>query len=359
LNQSLTGSGAIYAWFYSLLGARIALDRGSVIIIAENSAMCRFRSIVTAMLLGVFALAPVIVLAQSPSCDKRVNNTNKKLLECVTLDGVREHQAAFQAIADGNGGIRSEGTPGYSDSVGYIVQRMTAAGYDVTIEEFNTPTTTWNVFAETRKGNRNNVIMVGAHLDSVAAGPGIQDNGSGSAAILEVAEQMAKVKPRNTVRFAWWGAEESGLAGSMDYVNNLTPEEKDDIAMYLNFDMVGSPNFVRFIYNGAGVPCAIQSFFEAYYANHDLAFELIPAIDFLSAHQTFIDAGIPAGGLFTGAEGIKTPEQAAVFGGVAGSQYDPCYHLACDTFDNVNLEVLDQNADAIAAAVLFYAMKKN
>jgi hypothetical protein len=308
------------------------------------------------MLLCVFALAPVIVLAQSQSCDNRVNNTNKKLLECVTVDGVREHQAAFQAIADNNGGTRSVGTSGYSDSVDYVVQRMTAAGYDVTVQSFNS---TWNVFAETQEGSPNNVIMVGAHLDSVAAGPGIQDNGSGSAAILEVAEQMAKVKPRSKVRFAWWGAEESGLLGSMHYVDNLTQEEKDNIAMYLNFDMIGSPNFVRFIYNGVGVPCAIQSFFEGFYAHRDLAYELIASTAFSSAHQTFINAGIPSGGLFTGAEVIKTPEQAAIFGGTAGDQYDPCYHLACDTFDNVSLMVLDQNADAIAAAVLFHAMKKN
>ena len=99
-------------------------------------------------------------------------------------------------------------------------------------------------------GDPDNVVMVGAHLDSVNAGPGIQDNGSGSAAILEVAEQMAKVKPTNTLRFAWWGAEESGLVGSSDYVAGLSSEELDQIALYLNFDMIGSPNYVFFIYDG-------------------------------------------------------------------------------------------------------------
>lgn len=323
--------------------------------------MLTSKSFFPVMLLFVVTFVSTSVLGKSPSCDNRANNTNKKLLECVTLDGVREHQAALQSIADGNSGIRSVGTSGYSDSVDYVVQRMTAAGYDVTLQEFDAPgpISTYNVFAETQKGDPKDVIMVGAHLDSVNTGPGIQDNGSGSAAILEVAEQMANVKTRNKVRFAWWGAEESGLAGSDHYVHTLSPEEKDNIAMYLNFDMIGSPNFVRFIYDGEGVPCSIQSFFEGFYANHDLEYELISPTAYSSAHQTFIDAGIPSGGLFTGATVIKTPEQAAIFGGTAGDQYDPCYHLACDTFDNVSLEVLDQNSDAIAAAILYFAKQKN
>jgi Zn-dependent M28 family amino/carboxypeptidase len=323
--------------------------------------MLAFRSIFSLTLLSVVTLLSTSVLGGSPSCDKRTNNTNKKLLECVTVEGVREHQAAFQAIADGNDGIRSVGTTGYSGSVDYVVQRMTTAGYDVTIQEFDAPgsISTYNVFAETQSGDTTKVIMVGAHLDSVSTGPGIQDNGSGSAAILEVAEQMAKVKPRNKVRFAWWGAEEAALAGSNYYVNTLSPEQKDNIALYLNFDMIGSPNFVRFIYDGEGVPCSIQSFFESFYASQDLEYELLSPTLFSSSHQTFIEAGIPSGGLFTGAEAIKTAEQVAIFGGTAGDQYDPCYHLACDTFDNVSLEVLDQNSDAIAAAILFFAKQKN
>ena len=109
---------------------------------------------------------------------------------------------------------------------------------------------TSNVLAETRNGRDDNVVVVGAHLDSVNEGPGIQDNGSGSAAILEVALQMKKVKPRNKVRFAWWGAEESGLVGSTYYVDNLPEEELDQITLYLNSDMIGSPNHVFFVYDG-------------------------------------------------------------------------------------------------------------
>ena len=98
------------------------------------------------------------------------------------------------------------------------------------------------MIAEKAGTNTDNVVMAGAHLDSVDAGPGINDNGSGSAALLETALQMAKVKPVNTVRFAWWAAEEAGLLGSAAYVDGLSQAEKDKIALYMNYDMVGSPN---------------------------------------------------------------------------------------------------------------------
>ena len=208
--------------------------------------------------------------------------------------------------------------------------------------------------------------MAGAHLDSVQAGPGVQDNGSGSGAILETAVQMANVKPENTVRFAWWGAEELGLVGSTAYVAGLSQEEIDRIALYLNFDMIGSPNFVYFIYDGDdsdGVGAGpgpegsaqIEEFYEDFYTARGLPFV---GTDFSgrSDYGPFIAVGIPAGGLFTGAEGIKTEEQAGIWGGTAGDQYDPCYHLACDTFDNISLEALDVNSDAVAASVLSYGM---
>jgi len=454
----------------------------------------------------------------SPSCDNRVNNTQDKLQECVTVEGVREHQAVFQAIADANSGIRASGTPGYDASKDYVVDRMLTAGYNVTVQPFlfnafiqlgpstleqtapgtvtyvedfdyalmtqtdsgdvtalvtavdldlglgNSSTsgcevtdfaafpagtialiqrgacsfqdkaenaaaagavgaiifnqgnnedrkglivgtlgenyaggipvffatydrgvewagianlemhmiadvlrdlvTTYNVIAETQGGDPGNVVIAGAHLDSVNQGPGIQDNGSGSAALLEVAEQMARVKPRNKVRFAWWGAEELGLLGSSFYIANLSQEEQDNIALYLEFEMIGSPNFVRFIFDGDGSDFglvgppgseAIETFFEEFYADRGLASKATP-FSGRSDYQSFINVGIPAGGLFTGAEGIKTPEEAATYGGTAGDQYDPCYHLACDTFDNISLEVLDQNADAAASAILQYGM---
>jgi Zn-dependent M28 family amino/carboxypeptidase len=475
----------------------------------------------------VFALLPMgAAIAGPKACEERVNNTVDKLLECVTVEGVREHQAALQGIADANNGIRTSGTSGYDASKDYVVERMEAAGYDVTVQPFNFNTfiqlgpstleqtapgavtyventdynlmtqtdsgdvsgavegvdlalgtaawpndpststsgceigdfagftsgnialiqrgacsfqlkaenaaasgavgaiifnqgnspsreglingtlgsgysggipvfdatfarggewadtsglemamdadvfrgdaTSYNVIAESSRGKTNNVVMAGAHLDSVNAGPGINDNGSGSAALLEVAEQMAKVNPRNQVRFAWWAAEESGLVGSTFYVNSLSQEEQDDIALYLNFDMIGSPNHVFFVYDGDdsdGVGAGpgpegsaqIEQLFEDFYNNRGVPFK---GTDFSgrSDYGPFIAVGIPSGGLFTGAEGIKTADEAATWGGTAGDQYDPCYHLACDTFDNVNLHALDVNSDAIAHSTLQYAM---
>ena len=227
---------------------------------------------------------------------------------------------------------------------------------------------TWNVIAETANGRDDNVVVVGAHLDSVVAGPGINDNGSGSSTILEVALQMAKVKPRNTVRFMWFGAEELGLLGSEHYVSQLTPDEIADIALDLNFDMVGSPNFVRFVYDGdnsafpvgtgaaAGPPGSgyIEQLFVDFFSSQGLASEPT-AFDGRSDYGPFIEAGIPAGGLFTGAEGLKTAEQAAAFGGTAGAPYDPCYHEACDTVANVNITAIDQMSDAVAFSVITFA----
>ena len=477
--------------------------------------------LVFALLLGAVALGAPSASAGPQSCETRSNNNLDKLLECVTLDNVRAHQQAFQDAADANGGTREASTPGYAASGAYVVDQLEAAGYDVTVQDFqypffeelepgqfdqvspnattyvyfgdfapmnysgngdvtaiaegvdiidpdmqppntstsgceasdfigfttgnialiqrgscsfaqkatnaenagavgvvifnegqpgrqgaflgtlggpgsgipvigtsydigfdladNSATThlfvnatnefrdTFNILAETKKGNDENVVMVGAHLDSVAAGPGIQDNGSGSAAILETAIQMKKVNPRNQVRFAWWGAEESGLLGSEYYVDNLTEEEAADITLYLNFDMIGSPNYMFGIYDGdqstfpqppGFIPdgsAEIEDTFEAYYDSVGEPYQ-DTAFSGRSDYGPFIAIGIPAGGLFTGAEGIKTADEAAIYGGTAGDQYDPCYHLACDTFDNISLEALEINSDAVAYATLSYAM---
>ena len=209
------------------------------------------------------------------------------------------------------------------------------------------------------------VIVLGAHLDSVEEGPGISDNGTGSGAILEIAR---KLRPfsfllRNRVRFAWWGAEESGLLGSEFYVANLTEEELAEIAMNLNFDMIGSPNYVPFVYDGdgsdiepAGPPGS--EIIEQVFNDAFLARGINPQPTQFSGRSDygpFIDVGIPAGGLFTGAEGIKTEAQAAEYGGTAGEQYDSCYHTPCDTLDNVSLEALELNSKVAADVTLQFA----
>jgi Zn-dependent M28 family amino/carboxypeptidase len=224
---------------------------------------------------------------------------------------------------------------------------------------------TKNVIAQTATGDATQAVVVGAHLDSVPAGPGINDNGSGSATILEIAEEMAglDIQARRQVRFAFWGAEELGLLGSRYYVAQLGTGVSDLYAN-LNFDMVGSPNYVRFVYDGdnssfpvgptaaAGPPGSgeIEALFTRYFAARGLASEPTE-FSGRSDYGPFIAVGLPAGGLFTGAEGIKTPAQAAVYGGTAGIAYDRNYHQPGDTINNLNTRALNEMSDAAAHAV--------
>lgn len=229
--------------------------------------------------------------------------------------------------------------------------------------------TTENVIADLAGVNTDNVVMAGAHLDSVQAGPGIQDNGSGSAALLSIALELAgnsDYTPQNSLRFAWWGAEESGLIGSFEYFTNanfgISEEDAAKISGYLNFDMIASPNFLYGIYDAdettfeAQVPVpegseAIEDLFEAYFSLKDIPYE-DTMFSGRSDYQAFILSDIPSSGLFTGAEGIKTAEQASIWGGSEGEQFDQCYHLACDTIDNVSFEAFETNLDAVAYALI-------
>jgi Zn-dependent M28 family amino/carboxypeptidase len=223
-----------------------------------------------------------------------------------------------------------------------------------------------NVIAQTRTGRTDRVVISGAHLDSVLEGPGINDNGSGSAGQLEVAQEMAKlgITPVNQVRFIWFGAEEAGLVGSAYYVSQLSKRELKNIAVMLNFDMIGSPNPGWFVYDGdaSDTPSTgstgsgvVEAVFVDFFDSIDRQTEPT-AFDGRSDYDAFVAAGIPAGGLFTGAEDIKTAAQAAKWGGTAGVAFDPCYHQACDTYANVDERALDEMTDAMAHAILTFAM---
>ena len=467
----------------------------------------RRRALQLTAIAVALALGPWILPA---SADPN-NNNSAKLRNAVTLQGVRAHQAAFQAIADSNGGNRFAGLSGHDDSATYVADKLTAAGYNVSFHEFvynaffevtpgemnqvsPTPTTyvngndfdvmtysgsgdvtaplqapsgsaqgclpgdfggftagnialvsrgactfrvktnnataagasailvynnipgmlngtlseaeglsaipalgipqalgqsllaqmgggpvtmhvftdtdarpltTRNVLAETPGGNADNTVMVGAHLDSVDAGPGINDNGSCIATILETALQMQGlgIQPENRVRFAFWSGEEDGLVGSSYYVSQLTPKQVKQHALNLNFDMVGSPNSVNFVYDGDGSAFGtsgpngsniIEGVFTDFFASQG-EFTEPTEFDGRSDYFGFIEAGIPAGGLFTGAEGIKTPEEAVRYGGTAGIAYDPCYHQACDDIDNLSAAALDIMSDAVAHSTLTFA----
>ena len=175
-----------------------------------------------------------------------------------------------------------------------------------------------------------------------------------------------QITPRQQVRFAFWGAEESGLLGSTHYVEDLSDAALEEIYANLNFDMLGSPNYVRFVYDGDGSATGtagprgsaqIEAIFNNYFAGKGLP-TAPTAFDGRSDYGPFIDVGIPAGGLFSGAEGIKTAEEAAIFGGTAGAPYDSCYHQACDTVNNLSSKALNEFGDAVADAVLTLARTK-
>ncbi len=482
-------------------------------------------------LLGAAALSPIASAADIAE--------SKGFRKAVTVAGIREHQAAFQAISDANGGNRVAGSVAYDASVDYVVGRMEAAGYDVSLFPFDflynadatppvftqvSPTaasyvdgvdfssmtfspngdvttqlyavnlaippgaansspggctaaqyagfplgaialvqrstctfavkaqlaaaagasavivmnegqagrtgavagtlggpathtipvigttfaigadlangiangltgsiarvrvdrdfetrTTHNIIAETPGGDPNRVVVAGAHLDSVTRGPGINDNGSGSAALVEIAEVYAAQDrtPRNKLRFMWFGAEEFGLLGSRAYVASLSAAEIADIEVMLNFDMIGSPNYIRGVYDGDGsatLPAGpagsafVEDVFVDYFNSQTLASEPTQ-FSGRSDYGPFIAAGIPAGGLFTGAEAGKTQAQADVYGGIVGASLDPCYHLACDTYagtgsgagataPGLGLKALDEMSDAVAHAILFFSRTK-
>jgi Zn-dependent M28 family amino/carboxypeptidase len=242
-----------------------------------------------------------------------------------------------------------------------------------TSTKINLKAKTKNIIADSPKGKTGETVVVGAHLDSVEAGPGINDNGSGTSTLLEIAEQMKELgytkkgKLQRQVRFAFWGAEEEGLLGSTYYVSHLSPAATSKIYANLNFDMLGSPNYVRFVYDGDGsdTPAAgpagsagIEKIFTDYFAGQKLA-SAPTAFDGRSDYGPFIEAGIPAGGLFSGAEGIKTDAEAKTYGGTSGVAYDECYHAACDNVTNLNAKALYELGDAAAHATFVLATSKS
>jgi len=274
----------------------------------------------------------------------------------IPVANVQAHLNQLQTIANNNGGNRAHGRTGYRASIDYLQGRLDAAGYTTSLQAFTSGGLTgWNLIAEWPRGDANNVIMAGGHLDSVTAGPGINDNGSGSAGLLEVALTVASqdLTPAKRLRFGWWGAEERGLVGSTYYVNNLPSAERAKIKGYVNFDMIGSPNPGYFVYSSSGQPTGsieLQHVLEAPFAAMGVPTELT-SVGGRSDHAAFANVGIPTGGLFTGAEVTKTSAQAQKWGGTAGQAFDRCYHASCDTTSNINVTALDRNTDAIAYAI--------
>jgi aminopeptidase S len=269
----------------------------------------------------------------------------------VPLANVKAHLSQLQSIATANGGNRAHGRPGYKASLDYIKGKLDAAGFTTTVQQFTSSGSTgYNLIADWPGGDADKVVFAGAHLDSVTAGPGINDNGSGSAGILETALTVARsgLKPTKHLRFAWWGAEELGMVGSRTYVNGLSTANRAKIDSYLNFDMIGSPNPGYFVYDD---DTRLEGVLKDFFATKGVPTEIETEGDGRSDHAPFKNAGIPVGGLFSGADYIKTAAQAQKWGGTSGQAFDRCYHRSCDTTTNTNDTALDRNSDAIAYAV--------
>lgn len=209
---------------------------------------------------------------------------------------------------------------------------------------------TSNIIADTIYGDHDNVVALGAHSDSVAAGPGINDDGSGTISLLTVAKQLTNFKINNAVRFAWWAAEEEGLLGSNYYVSNLTAEENSQIRLFMDYDMMASPNYEYQIYDGSNSinpngSEELKNLYIDFYESKGLNWTLIP-FDGRSDYVGFIENGIPAGGVAAGAEGLNTEN---------GEVLDKCYHLLCDDLTNIAWDAFLINTQLIAHSVATYA----
>ncbi|CAI7604107.1 unnamed protein product [Penicillium glandicola] len=299
-----------------------------------------------------FASKSVLAAAANATAALVYNNEEGSLSG--TLGGVTNELGPYSAIA------------GISKVDGEALISAVAKGavtVSLSIDSRVENRTTFNVIAETKGGDHNNVVSLGGHTDSVDAGPGINDDGSGIISNLVVAKALTRFSVKNAVRFCFWTGEEFGLLGSEYYTSHLEADELAKIRLYLNFDMIASPNYALMIYDGDGDAfnqtgpagsAEIEALFENYFKTKKLSY--IPTeFDGRSDYDGFISRGIPAGGLFTGAEGVKTEAEAKLFGGQANVSYDVNYHAAGDDFANLNHEAFLINSKATAFAVAKYA----
>ncbi|MFH9554622.1 M20/M25/M40 family metallo-hydrolase [Streptomyces sp. NPDC017435] len=254
----------------------------------------------------------------------------------VTADQVMPHLGALQRIADRDGGNRAHATQGYRDSVAYVKAALDKAGFRTSLHRFtHNGATGYSLIADWPGGDPEHIVFAGAHLDSVETGPGINDNGSGSAALLATALEVSKsgLKPNSHLRFAWWGAEEPGMVGSSAYVRELPAAERDRIDVYLNVDMAGTKNNRPWLVVQDD-PAAAEAF-NAYFAARNLRTVKIGIGG--SDHVSFGDAGIPVGGFATG--------------------LDDCTHQACDRVENVDPVTETTSTNAFISTVWRLAVR--
>ncbi|SER09570.1 M20/M25/M40 family metallo-hydrolase [Actinokineospora terrae] len=289
------------------------------------------RAALTAVVSAVLALGVTAGIANSAPAPAQQAPALVSAAPEIPVENVMAHLNQLQTIATNNGGNRAHGRPGFRASADYVKGKLDAAGFTTTLQPFtHNGATGWNVIAEWPYGDATKVVMAGAHLDSVTAGPGINDNGSGTAAVLEVALAVSRdnLRPEKRLRFGWWGAEELGLIGSKYYADNLPAAERAKIAAYLNFDMVGQKDVTTWgVYNHNAT---IANHFKEYFQAKGIATTPI-SWNGSSDHSSFAKYNITVGGI--------------------GSGTDPCYHAACDTISNVGSRTMGHSTNAIAYTV--------
>ncbi|KAM5345056.1 hypothetical protein ACJ41O_010918 [Fusarium nematophilum] len=308
-----------------------------------------------------------VVLVSRGQCPFAQKSTNAKAAGAA---GVIVYNNVPGTLAGTLGAAFGDYAPivGISQEDGQVILDALKAGdvtVDLTIDATVENRVTYNVIAETKEGDHNNVLVLGGHTDSVSAGPGINDDGSGTIGVLNVAKALSKFRVKNAVRFAFWSAEEFGLLGSYHYIKSINSSDTElaKIRAYLNFDMIASPNYVYGVYDGDGSAFnltgpagsdVLEKDFEKFYKTNRKPY--VPSeFSGRSDYAAFIQNGIPSGGLFTGAEVLKTEEEAKLFGGEAGVAYDVNYHQPGDDIKNLNHEAYLLNTKSIANSVAKYA----
>ncbi|MUL76593.1 M28 family peptidase [Mycolicibacterium sp. CBMA 226] len=279
-----------------------------------------------------------------------------------------------------NGAPHGLFSPGYYEHlntpVGIIgkdadaVLLKTNAPVKLTLDAKNTGVKSRNVLAQTKTGDPHSVVLAGAHLDSAPASAGINDAATGVSALLETAAALGgSPKTQNAVRFTFWGSGAVGQEGATKYVRALAAEPLNDIALYLDFDILGSPNAGFFTYDGD----------QSGQANPEIPLDAVPVgsagiertlagylslagkrpadmtMDLGSGYGPFLTAGVPVGGISTGTSQRKSPIQARLWGGQAGAAFDPGYGPTGDTVEQLNRAALAVTGPAVAFAIGTYA----
>ncbi|GLY07921.1 M28 family peptidase [Actinoplanes sp. NBRC 101535] len=307
----------------------------------------RLKTVTARPAVAVLAAAALVLSALPAAAAATPPASTTPLLAAapvVDVANVNAHLQQLQTFATGNGGNRATGTAGHTATTTYLQQKLQAAGYTVTVQTCTTCSgSAKNIIADWPGGDTANTYMFGAHSDSVSAGPGINDDGSGTATLLEAALQLAANNPTmtNHLRFGWWAGEEQGLIGSKFYVNSLTTAQKTAIKAYGTFDMIASTNGGYFVTGTDAVAVKLREYFTSIGVPTETSTECC------SDDGSFRNAGIPSSINSTGASYTKTSAQVTKWGGTAGQAYDPCYHKACDSYpSNVNVTSLGRWANA-------------